>query len=150
MYGTSLLKQYAHRNTISGLRKKEFSMKLLKATLKRHLRNESKMDQKWILDSWASLSNEVIKKSFKSCGLNINVDGSEEDVIHCSKQAQPCATGKKMLKSQMDVLRDLEDETNPFSSSIHVTDFNIEEAGNEIFILDEDESEDELIDVGQI
>ena len=96
----------------------------------------------WILDSWASLSNEIIKKSFKSCGLNINVDGSEDDVIHCLKQAQPCAAGREMLKSQMDVLKDLEDETNPFSSSTNVTDSDIEETGNEIFILDEDESED--------
>ena len=104
----------------------------------------------WILDSWASLPNEVIKKSFKSCGLNINVDGSEDDVIHCLKQAQPCAAGRDMLKSQMDVLKDLEDETNPFSSSTNVTDSDIEEAGNEIFILDEDESKDELIDVEQI
>ena len=104
----------------------------------------------WILDSRASLSNEVIKKSFKSCGLNINVDGSEDDVIHCLKKAQPCAAGRVMLKSQMDVLKDLEDETNPCSSSTNVTDSNIEEAGNEIFILDEDESEDELIDVEQI
>ena len=99
----------------------------------------------WILDS-----NEVIKKSFKSCGLNINVDGSEDDVIHCLKQAQPCAAGREMLKSQMDVLKDLENETNPFSSSAKVTDSDLEEAGNEIFILDEDESEDELIDLEQI
>ena len=55
-----------------------------------------------------------------------------------------------MLKSQMDVLKDLEDETNPFSSSTNVTDSDIEEAGNEIFILDEDESKDELVDVEQI
>ena len=47
----------------------------------------------------------------------------------------------------MEVLKDLEDETNPFLSSISVTDSDIEEAGNEMFVLDEDESEDELIDV---
>ena len=55
-----------------------------------------------------------------------------------------------MLKSQMDVLKDLEDEANPFSSSTNVSDSDIEEAGNEILILDEDESEDELVDLEQI
>ena len=99
------------------------------------------------MDSWASLLVEVIKQSFKSCGLNINVDGSEDDAIHCFKESQPCAAGREMLKSQMEVLKDLEDETNPFLSLISPTDSNIEEAGNEIFVLDEDESEDELIDV---
>ena len=55
-----------------------------------------------------------------------------------------------MLKSQMEVLKDLEDETNPFLWSISVTNSDIEEAGNEIFVLDEEESEDELIDVKRI
>ena len=44
----------------------------------------------------------------------------------------------------------LKDETNPFLSSISVTDSDIEEAGDEIFVLDEDESEDGLIDVEEI
>ena len=101
----------------------------------------------WVSESWASLLAEVIKESFKSCGLKINVDGSEHDAIHCFKESQPCAAGRQMLKSQMEVLKDLEDETNPFLLSISVTDSDIEEAGNEIFVLDKDETEDELIDV---
>ena len=101
----------------------------------------------WVSESWASLLAEVIKESFKSCGLKINVDGSEHDAIHCFKEWQPCAAGRQMLKSQMEVLKDLEDETNPFLLSISVTDSDIEEAGNEIFVLDKDETEDELIDV---
>ena len=52
-----------------------------------------------------------------------------------------------MLKSRMEVLKDLEDETNPFLSSVSVTDPIIEEAGNESFVSDEEESKDELIDV---
>ena len=106
-----------------------------------------KRSVQWIMESWASLPAEVIKQSFKSCRLNINVDGSEDDAIHCFKESQPRVAGREMLKSQMEVLKDLEDETNPFLSLISPTDSNIEEAGNEIFVLDEDESEDELIDV---
>ena len=47
----------------------------------------------------------------------------------------------------MEVSKDLEDETNPFLS-INVTD--VEEAGNEIFILVKDEDDDELINIDEI
>ena len=30
----------------------------------------------WILTAWARLSPEIITNSFKSCGLNLNTDGS--------------------------------------------------------------------------
>ena len=98
----------------------------------------------WILESWKSIPTETIEQSFKSCALNINIDGSEDDVIHCFKESQPCEAGKEMLKSQMEVSRDLEDEANPFLS-INVTHSDAEQAGNEIFILDDDKSDDERI-----
>ena len=104
----------------------------------------------WILESWASLPVEVIKQSFKICGLNINLDDSEDDAIHCFKEFQPCAAGREMLKLQMEVLKDLEDEANPFLLSVSVSNSDIEEAGNEIFVSDEDESKDELINVERI
>ena len=44
----------------------------------------------WILELWASLPAEVIKQLFKSCGPNVNVEGSEDDAIHCFKESQPC------------------------------------------------------------
>ena len=46
----------------------------------------------------------------------------------------------------MKVSSDLKDETNPFLS-ISITNSDAEEAGNKIFILDEDKSDEELIDV---
>ena len=52
-----------------------------------------------------------------------------------------------MLKLLVEVSKDLEDETNPFLS-INVTD--VEEAGNEIFILVKDEGDDELINIDEI
>ena len=102
-----------------------------------------------ILESWKSIPTESIKQSFKSCALNINVDGSEDDVIHCFKESQPCEAGREMLKSQIEVSRDLEDQANPFLQ-INVTDSDEEQAGNEIFILDNDESDDELIYIEEI
>ena len=59
----------------------------------------------WILDSWAELPTVVIKKSFTTCALNLPVDGSRDDNIHCLKEEQPCSSGKPMLKSQLEIFR---------------------------------------------
>ena len=32
----------------------------------------------WVKEAWSSVSTEVVKKSFISCGISINVDGSED------------------------------------------------------------------------
>ena len=47
----------------------------------------------WILEAWNSLSKDVIKSSFKSCGLNISVDGSEDHLIHCFRDDQTFLRG---------------------------------------------------------
>ena len=113
----------------------------LKAPPRRHV-------VEWILESWSSSAVDIIKRSFKSCALNIKADGSEDDDIHCFKESQPCAAGKEMLKIQIQVLQDVEDEANPFSS-ISVTELNVEETSNEVFILDDD-IEDDFLDVEEI
>lgn len=74
----------------------------------------SKTILQWILDSWAELPTNVIKKSFTSCALNVPVDGSEDDATHCLKEEQPCSTGQAVLKSQLDILD--EPETDPFDT----------------------------------
>ena len=76
----------------------------------------------WILDAWAELPTEVIKRSFTSCALNLPVDGSNDDIIHCFKEGQPCSTGRAMLQTQLDILR--EPDANPFAC----TDSDVEEA----------------------
>ena len=43
----------------------------------------------WILKAWNELSTEMIAKSFKSCTLNIPIDGSEDSKIHWFKDGQP-------------------------------------------------------------
>ena len=35
----------------------------------------------------------MIKSSFKSCALNIAIDGSEDELIHCFNESQPCSAG---------------------------------------------------------
>ena len=56
---------------------------------------------------------------------------------------------RAMLKTQMQVLRDAEDETNPFSSH-SVADSDVEEAASEVFMWDDDDIEDDVIDVEDI
>ena len=51
----------------------------------------------WILDTWAELPTEVIKRSSTSCALNLPVDGSNINTIHCFKEGQPCSTGRASM-----------------------------------------------------
>ena len=62
----------------------------------------------WILESWNQLEKNLIIKSFKSWGLNLKTDGSEDHLIHCFKKCQPCATGLDMLKEQQNLLSNAE------------------------------------------
>ena len=70
---------------------------------------------KWILESWNRLENDLIIKSFKSCELNVEADGSEDHLIYCLKEGQPCAKGLDMLKEQQNLLSIAEYfNSNPF------------------------------------
>ena len=44
---------------------------------------------KWILVAWDGLDKKFIINSFKSCGLTVAVDGSEDGHVHCFKKKQP-------------------------------------------------------------
>ncbi|KAF7641570.1 hypothetical protein LDENG_00277240 [Lucifuga dentata] len=46
---------------------------------------------------WDKLDNDMIRKSFKVCGLSVATDGSEDSLIHCFKEGQPCSTGREAL-----------------------------------------------------
>ena len=81
--------------------------------------------------------------------LNLPVDESEDGLIHCFKEKEPCAAGKDLLKAQMEVFRDMESSEKPFSCSSNaeeVTDLDIEDAMNVDFLLDEDDEEDDDVD----
>ena len=39
-----------------------------------------------VLEYWAALSEDLIKKSFKNCGLNLLVEGGEDELIHRFKE----------------------------------------------------------------
>ena len=63
----------------------------------------------WILDDWQELYPEIIRDSFKSCGLLTALDGSEDADIHCFKEGQPCSSGREMLAEQMKIMHETED-----------------------------------------
>ena len=52
---------------------------------------------KWILAAWDGLDKTVIINSFKSCGLRVAVDGTEDGHIHCFKEKQPYHAGLELL-----------------------------------------------------
>ena len=46
---------------------------------------------KWMKECWSSLSTELMQKSFLSCGISVNVDGSEDAEIYCLKAGEVAA-----------------------------------------------------------
>ena len=81
----------------------------------------------------------MIVESFKSCALNLANDGSEDEMIHCFKPKEPCHAGRHQLKSQLSVL-DERNRDNPFES---ITDSDVEDAVDDLNIVDASNSDDE-------
>ena len=67
-------------------------------------------------------------------------NGSEDGLIHCFKEGEPCQNGREQLISQLNVL-DEPDRPNPFDL---ITDSDVDEADNAVFQIEEDY---EIIDV---
>lgn len=47
-----------------------------------------------IMQEWKEITSDVMKKSFKTCKLNLQTAGSEDDTIHCFTKDEPCKSGK--------------------------------------------------------
>ena len=83
-----------------------------------------------------------VQSSFKSCActLNIAINGSEDELIHCFKENQPCSADLQRLKVMVNTIDD--EREDPFVS---LSDTDAEqEAINE---LDSDDEKDEIIDI---
>ena len=101
----------------------------------------------WILEAWRRLDKTLIAKLFKSCGLNLKVDGSEDNLIHCFQNYQPCASGSSILKEQLQLLKDADVlNCNPFEP----TDSNIEDANIKDNLIDKDDTEDDFVIVDNL
>jgi hypothetical protein len=53
---------------------------------------------KWIREAWNSLDKEIILKSFKACGISTAFDGSEDSLIQCMRNGNPCEGALQLLK----------------------------------------------------
>lgn len=54
----------------------------------------------WVCDAWDQLPTDLIKGSFKACGITNAVDGSEDNLIHCFKPHGPIPEGLALLKEK--------------------------------------------------
>ena len=96
---------------------------------------------KWILDPWSALLSEMIKNFFMHCSLNLPVDGSLDNRIHCFKEKQPWPKGRELLRSQFSII----DENH--LDSFQVTESDVEEAYELCQLIDPEEEGDEDIHI---
>ena len=63
----------------------------------------------WVVAAWSALSPDLIKKSFKICGLTSNLDGSEDHDIHALKTLNmvPEMQQQRECASPMDIENDV-------------------------------------------
>lgn len=101
----------------------------------------------WIVTAWNSLSNDLIKKSFQSCGIGLETDGSQDSEIACFKDDHKCADGKKLLFEKNEILKA---SGNPLILTVDDPAFE-EELNENLFALSEEiddiESDEEVITV---
>lgn len=98
----------------------------------------------WVIEGWRKLSKELIINSFKTCGLNLSVDGSEDEKIHCFKKEGACPEGSAKLKESLNIISEEESQVNPFTD---ITDSDVEDACEPFHLIDEDHESDEEIDI---
>ena len=86
---------------------------------------------KWIVESWAVVSTEIIKKSFQVCGMGLSVCGDQDHEISVFKPGHGCEAGLEMLKAA-----EVEQE-QAYEEDIYE---------EEHLLLDSDEEDDEIVD----
>ena len=98
----------------------------------------------WILEAWNLVDKELISRSFKSCALNLKNDGSEDNMIHCFKNGQPCSACATLLQDQVHIINN-DDVVN--AKPFDVTDSDVDEATLQENLVDESENEDDFVDI---
>ena len=82
----------------------------------------------WVKQAWESVTTDIVKKSFRACGISVSVDGSEDHEIHCLKDGSVAADARPAISEATSQLaNDSSDIEDPFASA------------------DEDEGEIELV-----
>ena len=84
-------------------------------TKKRQLGIWKRHQEKAFCNGFWILGLTYPQMSSRTCALNVPVDGSKDDSIHCFKQGQPCSTGRAILMSQKRILSKLVNARLPMS-----------------------------------
>ena len=89
---------------------------------------------------WKYSSNNLFYKKKEFSKGVIDKNGSEDNLIHCFKDGQPCSAGTSLLKDQIndDVVN-----ANPFE----VTDSNVDEANSPTNLIDASDDKDDFVDI---
>ncbi|KAL7382466.1 hypothetical protein ABVT39_022965 [Epinephelus coioides] len=86
----------------------------------------------WVLKAWEELDTEVVKKI-----LQVASDGSEDHLIHCFKEGEPCAAGREMLAQAR------QGEQEDDGEAEQQEEDEGEEFENELVVEDDDDDEEE-------
>ena len=55
----------------------------------------------WVKECWEALPYELIKKSFRACGIPVNLDGSDDGKIHCLKPGDVAVVAREAITTEM-------------------------------------------------
>uniref|UniRef100_A0A1X7UB27 DDE-1 domain-containing protein n=1 Tax=Amphimedon queenslandica TaxID=400682 RepID=A0A1X7UB27_AMPQE len=92
---------------------------------------------KWVVQSWESVTTDVIVKSFKACGISVAIDGSEDNEIHCLKSDGVAADAAEDIRRLTAEMLASQPDDDPFADIETSNDENELET-NEIVVEDSD------------
>ena len=72
----------------------------------------------WVKEAWKSVTTDIIVRSFRSCGISVNIDGSEDSFIHCLKPGEAAYAAADRIKdatSKMLEVGEEESDEDPFA-----------------------------------
>ena len=93
----------------------------------------------WVKEAWKSVTTDVIVKSFRTCGITVNVDGSEDNEIHCLKAGEAAHAAASLISDATSKMLDPageaeSDDEDPFADIDSEDDEELE--NNEILADD--------------
>ena len=82
---------------------------------------------------YLDIPNDIILKSFKSCGITNDVTGTEDTLITCFQPGHSCEEGLKMLKDQQEQLDEilLLDEADEAEDFHNIDELDLDSTDNE-------------------
>ena len=87
--------------------------------------------------AWAAVPDSTVVNSFLSCAITTQLDGSDDNQIHCFKPGEPCEGGRDVLAEKMQhFMADPDEIDDPFSS-----DEDQQETENNEICIDYDDDE---------